>query len=126
VFDQQITFIYVSDLGRSALFYEQTVGLELVLVQPAGCRIYRSSGSSYLGLCRNRPDRQSPGDGLVLCLVTADVDNHYARISAAGADCDGAPRLNETYGIYHFYFRDPDGHLLEVQRFEDPAWAGER
>lgn len=124
MYDQQITFLYVSDLERSAQFYEQTVGLDLVLVQPAGCRIYRTSGSSYLGLCRNRPDRQPPGDGLVLCLVTEDVDGRYARISGTGAACDGAPRLNETYGIYHFYFRDPDGHLLEVQRFEDPAWAG--
>ncbi len=125
MFDQQITFIYVNDMDRSAEFYEQTVGLELVLVQPAGCRIYRTSARSYLGICKNRPDRKAPGDGLVLCLVTQTVDDHYDRINGAGAECDGPPRLNESYGIYHFYFRDPDGHLLEVQRFEDPNWAGE-
>jgi len=30
------------------------------------------------------------------------------------------PRLNEKYQIYHFYLKDPDGHIIEVQRFEEP------
>ena len=122
MFDQQITFLYVGDLDVSAAFYEQAVGLDLVLVQPAGCRIYRTAPGSFLGLCRNRPDRQPPGDGLTVCLVTDAVDEWHRRLTGAGVTCDGPPRLNADYGIYHFYFRDPDGHLLEVQRFEDPAW----
>lgn len=122
MFDQQITFLYVNDLEKSALFYEEILGLPLVLVQPAGCRIYRTCASGYIGLCEKRPDRAPPGDGLVLCLVTASVDEHYDRLSAAGVACDNPPRKNQEYGLYHFYFRDPDGHLLEIQRFEDPNW----
>ena len=124
MFDEQITFLYVADMDRAAPFYGDVLGLPLVLVQPAGCRIYRSSAGAYIGLCAAREDKGPGGDGVVLCLVTQDVDGWFDRLSKAGVACDGPPRLNPTYGIYHFYFRDPDGYLLEIQRFEKQDWAG--
>lgn len=124
-FDENITFLYVSDMEASATFYADVVGLDLVLVQPAGCRIYRASGTGYLGICKAAADRPvgsaAVGGDIVLCLVCQDVDAAYARISPKAA-CDGAPRNNPSFGIYHFYFTDPDGYVLEVQRFDDPTW----
>jgi catechol 2,3-dioxygenase-like lactoylglutathione lyase family enzyme len=35
------------------------------------------------------------------------------------------PTMNTTYNIYHFFMRDPDGYLVEIQRFLDPAWPSE-
>lgn len=124
MFDDQITFLYVADLTRAAAFYEETLGLSLVLVQPAGCRIYRSAANAFIGLCAERKDKETGGTGVVLCLVAQDVDAWYTRLSGAGVPCDGPPRRNDDYGIYHFYFHDPDGYLLEVQRFEKTNWAG--
>lgn len=124
MFDEQITFLYVADLQRSAEFYGDRLGLPLVQVQPAGCRIYRTGGNAYIGLCVARKDKEPAGGGVVLCLVTQDVDDWHDRLSAAGVPCDGRPRMNADYGIYHFYFTDPDGYLLEIQRFENPNWAG--
>lgn len=123
MFDDQITFLYVADLDRAAAFYEEVLGLPLVLVQPAGCRIYRTTDSAYLGLCAAREDRPPGGPGVVLCLVSQDVDGWYRKLIGGDTDCDGPPRLNPTYGIYHFYFRDPDGYLLEIQRFETTDWS---
>ena len=54
MFDDQITFLYAADLMRASAFYGETLGLDLVLVQPAGCRIYRTSESAYIGLCAAR------------------------------------------------------------------------
>ena len=122
MFDAQITFLYVADLDRAAAFYGEVLGLPLVLVQPAGCRIYRTASGSLIGLCAAREDKQPGGEGVVLCLITAEVDRWHERLSAAGVACDGPPRLNDTYGIYHFFFNDPDGYLLEIQRFEDANW----
>jgi len=124
MFDAQITFLYVADMDRAAAFYGETLGLPLVLVQPAGCRLYRTGAGSLIGLCAAREDKRPGGDGVVLCLVTQDVDDWHGRLSAAGVLCDGPPRLNGAYGIYHFYFTDPDGYLLEIQRFEDADWEG--
>ena len=32
------------------------------------------------------------------------------------------PTYNPTYHIYHLFVRDPDGYLVEIQTFLDPAW----
>ena len=34
--------------------------------------------------------------------------------------------LEATIDIYHFFLRDPDGYLIEVQRFLDPAWPRDK
>jgi len=29
------------------------------------------------------------------------------------------PSVNERFGIYHFFLKDPDGHRVEIQKFLD-------
>jgi catechol 2,3-dioxygenase-like lactoylglutathione lyase family enzyme len=41
---------------------------------------------------------------------------------SAGVLCERTPQLNETYNVYHAFYRDPDGFLIEIQRFLDPRW----
>jgi catechol 2,3-dioxygenase-like lactoylglutathione lyase family enzyme len=114
-----ITFLKVSDLAASSEFYGGSLGLTLVLDQ-GGCHIFRLTGSSFVGLCERE---SAPSSNLIVTIVTADVDAWYDRLSSAGVSCDAPPRDNSDYGIYHFFSEDPDGHLLEVQRFWDDHWA---
>lgn len=118
-FDQQITFLPVRDLEQASVFYGGVLGLALVLDQ-GDCRIYRVSASAFVGLC----ERTSKGDmtGLMVTLVTADVDGWHERLTAAGVPCDRPPQNNEKYQLYQAFYRDPDGYLVEIQRFLDPAW----
>jgi catechol 2,3-dioxygenase-like lactoylglutathione lyase family enzyme len=118
-FDQQVTFLLVADLDRSSSFYGQTLGLELVLDQ-GDCRIYRVSSSAFVGICE-RAERGDPNTVLVT-LVTDDVDGCHQDLVAAGVVCEKAPQHNQKYNVYHAFYRDPDGYLIEVQRFLDPAW----
>lgn len=121
--DAAITFCYVPDLGATAHFYEEILGLPLVLDQ-GGCRIYRVAGSGYFGFCeRDVPPRT---ESVLLTLVLDDVDGMHARLVTAGVPVDQAPRDNDEYGIYHAFYRDPAGYRVEVQRFHDPAWAEPR
>jgi catechol 2,3-dioxygenase-like lactoylglutathione lyase family enzyme len=114
-FDAQVTFLYVADLARSAGFYGDVLGLELARDQGA-CHIYRTTADAYLGLCDHRePD---PG-GTIVTLVADDVDAWAERLRAAGLEVDG-PHANERFALYHLFVRDPDGHLVEIQRFDDP------
>jgi catechol 2,3-dioxygenase-like lactoylglutathione lyase family enzyme len=120
-FDCGITFCYTRDLEATAEFYETVIGLELALDQ-GGCRIYRVASNSYLGFCQRDSD---PGrDGIILTLVTDDVDGWYERLREHGVSIEQEPRRNPDYLIYHFFFRDPSGYLLEIQRFENPKWPG--
>lgn len=119
----QITFLTVADLESSSRFYGRLLGLDLVLDQ-GPCRIYRMTGSSFLGICTHREDVQPAG--VIITIVTDHVDDWFARLSAAGARFETPPAVNERFNIYHVFLRDPDGHLVEIQQFLDPGWAGSR
>jgi len=117
--DASITFLRVADFERSHAFYADGLGLVLVLDQ-GGCRIYQLTDASYLGVCERE---DSGSSNVIVTIVTHDVAGWYERLTSAGADVDGLPRDNPDYRIYHFFATDPDGHLIEVQRFWDAHWA---
>ncbi len=118
-FDSQITFCYTRDLAGTARFYEEKLGLRLVLDQ-AHCRIYAVAGGAYLGFCQGE-DCAAPGD-VVLTLVTENVDGWYEELKSKDVAFDTSPAFNPEYNIYHCFLRDPNGYRLEIQRFEDPRW----
>lgn len=113
MFEQQITFLTTHDLPTTAHFYEQVMGLPLVRDQ-GDCRIYRVSTEAYIGFCQ-RADVDPTG--IIICLVTADVDGWYQRLVEQGVQFEKAPAINPKYQIYHCFLRDPNGYLIEIQRF---------
>lgn len=121
--DQQVTFLYTTDLETMARFYAGVLQLPLVLDQ-GSCRIYRSSGSSFIGICA----RAQPVDsaGVIVTLVSDDVDAWYDYLRAQPVDApfsiEKPPTFNAQYNIYHLFLRDPAGYLVEIQTFRDPAW----
>lgn len=122
-FNQLVTFLYSNNLEASSHFYGELLGLPMVLDQ-GSCRIYQACANGFIGVCRR--GKQSPPSGehhtVIVTLVSADVDADYARLCQRGLDFEQAPTLNASYNIYHCFLRDPDGYLLEIQRFLDPAW----
>ena len=119
---QQITFLHTRDLEATARFYEEVLGLPLALDQ-GDCRIYRVSRDGYVGFCR-RPGASGVGDDVILTFVTAEVDRWYQSLSDRGVVFERPPALNAKYNIYHCFLRDPNGYLIEIQRFLDPTWNG--
>jgi catechol 2,3-dioxygenase-like lactoylglutathione lyase family enzyme len=120
-FDQQVTFIYTRDLEKSAVFYGGTLGLPLILDQGA-CRIYQVSRDGFVGVCRCRDDRPSSPDGIIITLVSDDVDGWHERLRQQGVEFDTPPAENAKFNIYHCFLTDPDGHQIEIQQFRDPSW----
>ena len=118
-FEEQISFVFVTDLERSHRFYEETLGLPLALDQGM-CRIYRVTGTAYLGICE-RPDEVSP-QGVILTLVTDEVDAWHQRLTERDVPVIKAPGYSEEYRVYHAFYQDPDGYLVETQQFSDQAW----
>lgn len=126
-FTQQVTFIYTTNLNASAYFYEDILGLALVLDQ-GPCRIYRvGAGDAFLGICeRKEASVHVPNDtnapGVILTLVSDHVDDWYRYLKGHKVHFDKEPAHNSTYNIYHCFLRDPNGYLIEIQSFLDPNW----
>jgi len=122
IFEQMITFIYVSDLNVSKRFYEGIMGFPLRLDQGT-CRIVETNqeGGGLLGYCA-RNKNLKPSSDLIITLVTSSVDEWYEYLIESGVVIPDPPKINQNFKIYHFFFADPDGYKLEIQEFRDPAW----
>jgi len=120
---QQVTFIYTDDLAKSAAFYENTLGFTLWLDQ-GSCRIYKVSETGLIGICQTS-DRSKGKftDGeqtnIILTIITPEVDAYYEYLKGKGINFEKPPALNTIYNIYHCFLRDPNGYLVEIQRFLD-------
>ncbi len=115
------TFLYTRNLQLTAHFYEELMGLPVALDQ-GDCRIYRVAENGFLGFCERKEAPSDPG-GVILTLVTEEVDRWYALLKDQGVTFEMEPVYNPRYDIYHCFLRDPNGYLVEIQRFEDPGWV---
>jgi len=115
---QHITFLDTRDLARTADFYERILGLRLARDQGT-CRIYHVSGNAFVGFCE-RADAVPPASGITLTLVSDHVDEWCRRLRAHGVEFVKDPADNPPYRIYNAFVRDPNGYLVEIQRFWDP------
>ncbi len=109
--------VRVADLERSISFYTELLGLA-VRTRGAGTGIAflaHPSGGCELELIAGRQDHHA-GDGLVhhIAFTVADIDEAFARLSAAGvALLDDAPKAGSS-GRRLFSFRGPDGERLQI------------
>jgi catechol 2,3-dioxygenase-like lactoylglutathione lyase family enzyme len=115
--DGLIAFYPCHDLEATRNFYERDLCLPLVRDQGT-CLIFGVANNAYVGFCQHEavPEHR----GLIVTLLTEDVDGFYHRLRKLGVETEAAPRQNDSYRIYHFFALDPDGYRVEVQRFLEP------
>ncbi|MBA2667016.1 MAG: VOC family protein [Trueperaceae bacterium] len=114
----QVTFLPTDDHQKSIDFYEGILGLTLVRDQGL-CRIYRTGPSSYIGFCDH--GYAIPSEfRVVITLLIDDVDGVFERLQRDGVATESMPCLSERFDVYQFFVRDPNGYLVEIQRFNDP------
>ena len=119
------TCLYVDDLDRAAEFYEEVLELK-VLTSDARFRAYDVGEESVLLLFRRGATLETvrmpggtipPHDGHgplhMAFAVTADALPQWEeRLRERGIAIEG--RTDWSRGGHSIYFRDPDGHLLEL------------
>ncbi len=114
----QVTFLPTDDLDATHAFYADLLGLPLVRDQGI-CRIYATAPGAYLGFCDRGyavPDRYR----VVLTLLVDDVEGAFARVRQAGAEVVSEPAHSERFAAVTAFVRDPNGYLVELQRFDEP------
>lgn len=109
--------LWVRDIDRSVAFYRDVFGME-VEWRPDPDNAYLTSGSDNLAFHRLPLDRES-GQTQVLdhigFLVSGadDVDRWAEHVRSLGLDLVTPPKTHRD-GARSFYFRDPDGILIQV------------
>jgi catechol 2,3-dioxygenase-like lactoylglutathione lyase family enzyme len=119
------TCLYVDDLDRAARFYEQVLELK-ALTSDTRFRAYDVGGKSVLLLFRRGFTLETvrmpggtipPHDGhgplhMALAIAADELPAWENRLGEHGIAIEG--RTKWSRGGHSIYFRDPDGHLLEL------------
>ena len=118
VFSGQISWVYTSNLDDTAHFYGELLQLEL-FKDEGTARIYRTSESGYIGVCRIFADRVVQPAGGMITLLDEDVDQRYRLLKARGVRLSGPPEVLDAFDIYSFFAYDPNDYVIEFQKFLD-------
>lgn len=113
-----IFFFYYEDLERALNFYRGVLGLELAIDQ-GWCKILKINDSAYLGLVDEKKGslRAVKEKGALLTLVVEDVDAWHEKLQEKGVPGLTPTFLNAEIGVYGFFFLDPEGYKIEIQKF---------
>ncbi|MFX0146872.1 MAG: VOC family protein [Candidatus Hodarchaeota archaeon] len=112
-----ITFLGTKNLNNTAYFYQNVLGLKLYKDQGL-CKIFNVTKESKIGFCSHMPII-SADKGPILTLVVENVEEFYEKLINLGQEIPNPPKINPKFNIYHFFFYDPNGYTLEIQKFLD-------
>jgi catechol 2,3-dioxygenase-like lactoylglutathione lyase family enzyme len=113
----------VADVGRTAEFYEQVLGMRAVTF--AGGRRALRFGNAKINLHQAGQEfepkaaRPMPGSADI-CLITLDpLPAVCTHLAAHGVTIEEGPvaRTGATGRISSIYIRDPDGNLIEISNY---------
>lgn len=130
--------LFVSDLARSAAFYRRALGLDALHETPDGA-VFRVGAEQVLLLVtaqKARVQSETPGGTIPACRTGAGAVLGAGHVAFSAAEADVAawrakleredvPLVGEVEwegGGRSLYFRDPDGHLLELATTD--MWDG--
>jgi catechol 2,3-dioxygenase-like lactoylglutathione lyase family enzyme len=125
------TALFVEDLPRASTFYKEVLRLEKITASNTGCAL-RLGNQRYLLLVTREsarmqnktpsgdllppcalPQHDGRGPGHIAFGVLADaLDSWRPRLAKHGVEI--LSEVNWEHGARSLYFRDPDGHLIEL------------
>lgn len=116
--DGLITFLYYKDLEKAAGFYKDVMGFELTVDQ-GWAKIYRVADGAHVGVVDESRGyhRASPTKPVMVTLVVPDVDAWYRYLKKKGVETLNEPHVVEELGLRAFLLEDPEGYVIEIQKF---------
>jgi catechol 2,3-dioxygenase-like lactoylglutathione lyase family enzyme len=113
-----ITFFYYKDTEKANQFYQDVMGFELAVDQ-GWSKIYRIVDNAFMGVVdeskgAHRANEIKPVE---LTLVVDDPDAWHTYLLNKGIKPISEPRNVESMNLRMFLLHDPEGYLIEIQKF---------
>ena len=104
----------VADVTAAAAFYAATFGMD-VRMDMGWVGFVGPADASEVQLQVVTRDEAAPEDSVVSIGLasTAEVDAVHDKVRAAGLEIVH-PLTDEPWGVHRFFFRDPDGNVVNV------------
>ena len=114
----------VRDVEATCAFYARVLGMRVVTF--AGGRKALAFGRQKINLhpagreYEPKADVPTPGSADFCLITTVPLDDAMAHVRAAGITIEVGPvdKTGATGPLRSFYFRDPDGNLVEVSNLQ--------
>ncbi len=109
------TALYVDDLDRAVRFYQGFFGFEEIATDPGRLRALSVRGRQVLLLFKKHGSADHDGEGrlhLAFAIPLAALADWEQRLAEKGIAIE--QRRTWDRGGQSLYFRDPDGHLIEL------------
>jgi len=116
--NELITFFYYEDLEKAAKFYQEVMGFELVIDQ-GFAKIFKVANSAYMGVVDEKKGahRANPIKPVELTVIVSDPDAWYVYLKEKGIEPISEPRTLDELNLRMFLVNDPEGYLIEIQKF---------
>ena len=113
-----ILFFYYKNLDRAQKFYENIIGLEVVL-DYGFAKVFRVSQTLFLGIVDEEKGmhRADEPKTVTLSFVTNEIDEWYDYLSHQGVEMRGPVSDASRHPTRGFVAYDPEGYYLEFERF---------
>jgi len=119
-FKATIVWFYYKDMGGIQRFYEDILGLELIVDQ-GWAKIYPIGPTGYFGLVDEKRGMHkfTEEKAVTLSLITDDIDGWYDYVTSNGAIEMRSQSISDTDRYRAFVAYDPGGYFLEWDVFQE-------
>jgi len=116
-----LTFFYYCDLAKAAQFYEKIMGFKLVQDQK-WAKIFQVNDSAFMGCVDGNIGyhKADPIKPVMLTVIVDDPDAWYEHFKKHGVETLSEPHDDKQLNLRIFLLRDPEGYVIEIQKFYDP------
>ncbi len=105
-------FLLVGDLEQARFFYEDLLGLTVLVEEDGYVRLGGGEGF-HMGIEQAPAGAELGGQGIEIVIRVDDVDRRYQELRGKGIEFEGTP-ADQPWGSRHVWLIDPDGNRISL------------